>query len=270
MSIKSITSRDNPQLKAIKQLATSAQARKKAGQTLLDGIHLCQTWLQQQGAPALCVVGEAARGLPEVARIMADCQARQVSCLLLPDALFAGLSQVDNGVALLFLIDIPKTLAVPRLTQSALLLDQLQDPGNLGSILRSAAAAGIEQVFCSSGTVFAWSPKVLRAGMGAHFALQIFEQVDLEALIKAATVPVWATSSYATRSIFEADLTAPLAWIFGHEGQGVTPALLALANVAVKIPQSKNVESVNVAAAVAVCVFEQLRQSAQRGKAHST
>lgn len=270
MSIKSIISRDNPQFKVLKQLATSAQARKKAGQTLLDGIHLCQAWLAHQGAPALCVIGESAITLPEVAAIVADCQARKVNCLSLPDALFAALSQVDNGVALLFLIDTPKPVALPRLTQSALLLDQLQDPGNLGSILRSAAAAGIQQVFCSSGSVVAWSPKVLRAGMGAHFALQIFEQVDLRTLIEASAVQVLATSSYATCSIFDADLTAPVAWLFGHEGQGVSPALLELASVEVKIPQSKNIESLNVAAAVAICVFEQVRQSAQRGKAHST
>lgn len=270
MSIKSITSRDNPQLKYLRQLAMSAQARKKAGQTLLDGIHLCQAWLQHQGAPTLCVTGETALNLPEVAAIVSDCQALNVDCLRLPDVLFTSLSQVDHGVALLFLVETPKPVALPRLTQSALLLDQLQDPGNLGSILRSAAGAGIEQVFCSSGTVVAWSPKVLRAGMGAHFALTIFEQVDLQGLIQTSVVPVLATSSYAKCSIFDADLTTPVAWLFGHEGQGVSSALSELASVKVKIPQSKNIESLNVAAAVAVCVFEQVRQSTQRGKAHST
>lgn len=263
MTIKPVSSRDNPQVKLLRQLADSAQARKKNRQTLLDGIHLCQAWLQHRGAPTLCVVGESALQHPEVAAIVADCEARQTSCLLLPDSLFASLSQVDNGVALLFLIDMPQTAATAAtasLTQNAVLLDQLQDPGNLGSILRSAAAAGIKQVFCSSGTVLAWSPKVLRAGMGAHFVLDIVENADLHALIADSSIPVLATSSHAQSSIYAADLSQPLAWLFGHEGQGVSQDLLTLARLQVAIPHLGQIESLNVAACAAVCLFEQMRQ----------
>ena len=123
-----------------------------------------------------------------------------------------------------------KPQAPGALTQSAVLLDQLQDPGNLGSILRSAAAAGIRQIYCSPGTVFAWSPKVLRAGMGAHFLLEIFENQDLAALARATRIPVLATSSHARQTLYETDLKRPVAWLFGHEGQGVRPELLALAS----------------------------------------
>lgn len=260
MTIKLVSSRDNPQVKLLRQLADSAQARKKNRQTLLDGIHLCQAWLQHRGAPTLCVVGESALPHPEVAAIVADCEARQTLCLLLPDTLFASLSQVDNGVALLFLIDMPQTIPTVGLTQNAVLLDQLQDPGNLGSILRSAAAAGVTQVFCSSGTVLAWSPKVLRAGMGAHFVLDIVENVDLHALIADSAIPVLATSSHAQSSIYAADLSQPLAWLFGHEGQGVSQDLLSLARLRVAIPHLGQIESLNVAASAAVCLFEQMRQ----------
>ena len=262
-ALKPIRSRDNPQYKALRQLATSASARKKAGQTLLDGIHLCQAWLAHQGAPALCVVSETACADVEVAAIVAECVARQAVCLLLPDALFGPLSQVDNGVALLFLVDIPRREGVNTLTQSAVLLDQLQDPGNLGSILRSAAAAGIKQVFCSAGSVAAWSPKVLRAGMGAHFVLEIVENSDLHALVGSATIPVLATSSHADSTVFAADLTQPLAWLFGHEGQGVSTSLLAMATQQVAIPHAGEIESLNVAASAAVCLFEQMRQRLQ-------
>lgn len=260
MTIKPVSSRDNPQYKLLRQLAESAQARKKNRQTLLDGIHLCQAWLQHRGAPTLCAVGESALRLPEVAAIVADCEAHQTSCLLLPDSLFASLSQVDNGVALLFLIDMPQTAATAKLTQNAVLLDQVQDPGNLGSILRSAAAAGITQVFCSSGTVLAWSPKVLRAGMGAHFVLDIVENADLPTLIAGSSLPVLATSSHAQSSIYAADLSQPLAWLFGHEGQGVSEDLLALASLRVAIPHLGQIESLNVSACAAVCLFEQMRQ----------
>jgi TrmH family RNA methyltransferase len=229
----------------------------------LDGIHLCQAWLAHQGAPALCVVSETACADVEVAAIVAECVARQAVCLLLPDALFGPLSQVDNGVALLFLVDIPRRERINTLTQSAVLLDQLQDPGNLGSILRSAAAAGIKHVFCSAGSVAAWSPKVLRAGMGAHFVLEIVENADLHALVGSATIPVLATSSHADSTVFAADLTQSLAWLFGHEGQGVSTSLLAMATQQVAIPHAGEIESLNVAASAAVCLFEQMRQRLQ-------
>jgi TrmH family RNA methyltransferase len=112
--------------------------------------------------------------------------------------------------------------AAAALLESAVLLDGVQDPGNVGSILRSAAAAGIRQVYCSAGTAFCWSPKVLRAAMGAHFVLEIFENADLAALVRTARVPVLATSGYAAERMYDVDLRGPAAWVLGHEGQGVS------------------------------------------------
>ncbi|MFM7522726.1 MAG: TrmH family RNA methyltransferase, partial [Betaproteobacteria bacterium] len=146
------------------------------------------------------------------------------------------------------------------LDRAALLLDSVQDPGNLGTIMRTAAAAGIQQIFCSPGTASVWSPKVLRAGMGAHFVLEIHEDVNLAQLIKNAAVPVYAAQPDAANSIYSADLRSPSAWLFGHEGQGVSDELLALATQRLSIPQSTQVESLNVAASVAICLFEQRRQ----------
>lgn len=260
MSLRTISSRDNPQYKLLKQLADSAQARRKAGRTVLDGVHLCEAWLQQRGAPALCVVSEGARTHAEVAAILADCDRRGGACIVLPDALFAPLSQVGNGVALLFVIDTP-VAAAAQVDVPSLLLDGLQDPGNLGSIIRTAAAAGIPRVFCGAGTVAAWSPKVLRAGMGAHFALEIIEDADLPVLVSQATLPVFATSLHDALPLYECDLRQPCAWLFGHEGQGVSEALLQLADKRVIIPQNPQVESLNVAASVAICLFEQWRQN---------
>jgi TrmH family RNA methyltransferase len=262
MSLKPISSRDNPLYKELKHLATSSQARRRAQRTLLDGVHLCSTYLSQCGLPPLCVVGESARDNPEVSALLDRCAGTQ--CVVLPDALFHALSQVEHGIDLLFVIDTPQSRPAGKLDRGVVLLDNLQDPGNVGSILRSAAAAGIAAVYCSPGTAFVWSPKVLRAGMGAHFGLEIHEQADLAALIRTAGVPVLATSSHADATLYEADLRQPLAWLFGHEGQGVSADLLAMATQRLAIPHLGEMESLNVAASAAICLFEQVRQKTVR------
>ena len=282
MSLRSIQSRDNAQYKQLKQWASSAQARRKSGMTLLDGVHLCEAWLQHRGVPALCVVAESALSHPEVAALVAQCESNANStaksnsttntsanagaaeCIVLSDALFTPLGQVEHGVGILFAVKVSDATSVGQaslsLQSAALLLDSVQDPGNLGTILRTAAAAGIQQIFCSPGTAAVWSPKVLRAGMGAHFVLEITEDVDLAQLIQQASVPVYATQPDAPKTIYTADLRAPSAWLFGHEGQGVSEQLLSLATERLAIPQSSQVESLNVAASVAICLFEQRRQ----------
>ncbi|HBI67522.1 MAG TPA: RNA methyltransferase [Massilia sp.] len=258
--MKTISSRDNAFYKELKALASSSQARRKAGRTLLDGVHLCQSWLDLRGAPLHCVVSEDALHNPEVGNIVARVEQLRGHVTALPDALFGALSQVEHGVNLMFLVETPRPQAPQAMTLSAVLLDGVQDPGNAGSILRSAAAAGITQVFCSPGTAFCWSPKVLRAAMGAHFVLEIFENVDLAELIRASKIAVLAMSGYAEEQLYDVDLRQPVAWLLGHEGQGVAEELMALASHQVVIPHAGQVESLNVAAAAAVCFFEQLRQ----------
>jgi RNA methyltransferase, TrmH family len=259
--MKLISSRDNPLYKELKHLALHVQVQRKAGRSLLDGVHLCEAYLQQVGVPPFCLVNQISVEHIEVAAILAQCTAGRTQCIVLPDSLYGALSQVEHGIGILFVIDTPGVDTPKCLSESAVLLDKLQDPGNLGSILRSAAAAGIRQVFCSPGTAFAWSPKVLRAGMGAHFLLQIFENADLAPLLQNTGIPVMATSSHAEKRVFDADLRQPVAWLFGHEGQGVAAELLKLATHQVAIPHRGAMESLNVAASAAVCFFEQLRQS---------
>jgi TrmH family RNA methyltransferase len=238
--MKTVSSRENPLYKELKHLAGSSQARRKAGKSLLDGVHLCQAYLDLRGMPLHCVVSEDALANPEVDEIVRRCEAAHAHVTALPDA-----RPVQPSV----------------LAESAVLLDGVQDPGNVGSILRSAAAAGVKQVYCSAGTAFCWSPKVLRAAMGAHFVLEIFENVDLAALVRASKVAVLATSGYASERLYDVDLRRPVAWLLGHEGQGVADDLLALATHRVAIPHAGQVESLNVAACAAVCFFEQLRQN---------
>jgi len=265
--MKSITSRDNAFYKDLKALATSSQARRKAGRSLLDGVHLCQSWLDLRGAPEHCVVSEAALANPEVAAVVARCETLHAPVSVLPDALFGALSQVENGVHLLFVVASPVPSQAPGLVESSVLLDGVQDPGNVGSILRSAAASGIKQVYCSPSTAFCWSPKVLRAAMGAHFVLDIFENIELAPLVREARVPVLATSGYASENLYALDLRTPVAWVLGHEGQGVSSELLDLATHRVAVPHAGKVESLNVAACAAVCFFEGLRQARHAARA---
>lgn len=260
IGMKFISSRENALYKEFKQLATSSAARRKLGCTLLDGVHLCQVFLQQRGLPRYCVVSEGDQSHPEIAALLAQCN----NCsIVLPDSLYQVLSQVEHGLGLFFVIDTPRPdPARPLcLTQNAVLLDGIQDPGNLGSILRSAAAAGIGQVWCSPGTALAWSPKVLRAGMGAHFLLDIMEQVELLPLLQGAAIPVIATSSHASQTLYQLDLCQPVAWLLGHEGQGVQEVLLEASSHKIAIPHRGEMESLNVAACAAICFFEQSRQN---------
>ena len=149
----------------------------------------------------------------------------------------------------------------PEVLESCLLLEGIQDPGNLGSLLRSAVAAGLKQAFLSKGCVFAWSPKVLRAGQGAHFFLDLHESAPLTAIAERFPGTVVATDPRAGASLFDADLSGRIAWIFGAEGGGVSPALAACAGLRLRIPMAGPAESLNVAAAAAICLFEQVRQT---------
>ena len=257
MKIKTISSRDNPVYKHLKLLASSTQARKKEGLSVLDGAHLVSAYLERRGAPAMMAVSESGLRNAEIARLV---KSAGLDVLQLSDALFHSISTVEHETGLMAAIQTPEEALPPRVSEDCLLLEQIQDPGNMGSLLRSAAAAGVRQVFASPHTVYAWSPKVLRAGQGAHFSLQIVEGVELTEVIARLKVPLIATSSHAKATVHDVDLRQPVAWVFGNEGAGVSDAILARARQRVMIPMPGGAESLNVAAAAAVCLFEAVRQ----------
>ncbi len=259
---KVVTSRENPLFKRLKALASSAQARKKEGLSILDGAHLVEACMARWGMPELLAVSESGLRRPEVARMVAMAQAE---VLQFPDAMFEALSAVEHGAGIVAAVRTPRQAMPDCVSVDCLLLEHLQDPGNMGSLLRSAAAAGVTQVYCSPKTVYAWSPKVLRAGQGAHFSLTIVEGMDLDLVIDRLTVPLLATAARADTSLFAADLGQPVAWIFGNEGAGVSAALLVRAAQRLAIPMPGGAESLNVAAAGAICMFEAVRQRARGG-----
>jgi TrmH family RNA methyltransferase len=254
-----ISSRDNPRIKLFMALTSSARDRREHGQTLLDGVHLLDCALAA-GVPLLEVcVSESGYENADIGAVLVRLPAG-VKSFCVPDALFARLSTVDTPTGIVARIAPP--VFTPGQTESSIVvLDAIQDPGNLGTILRTTAAAGIASVWLTPGCAQAWSPKTLRAGMGAHFRIHISEQVDALANLDLYRGKVLATGVGATaRTLFDADLRGPLAWLFGAEGQGLSPALLARADEILNIPMAAGVESLNVGAAAAVCLFEQLRQ----------
>ena len=265
--MKAISSRDNPMVKRLHALANSARERRKLGETLLDGAHLLDAALQQQWPLKAVVVSDSGCAQEEIEDLLARC-AHDIPRYQLPDALFAHISPVDSPSGVIAIIDLLPEPDPARLADSAALsahslvvLDGVQDPGNLGTILRTAAAAGVRDVLLTPGCAGAWSPRALRAGMGAHFGLRIRERVDAVDVLGAFRGAILATAlGEGARSLYELDLDAPVAWLFGAEGQGVSSALLACASQRVIIPMAGDVESLNVAAAVAVCLFEQARQ----------
>jgi TrmH family RNA methyltransferase len=256
--LKRISSRDNPFFKSLLKLASSARARSEAGQTLLDGTHLLRAFLDAGCKPSHLLINESAVQNPEIKDLLSACD--DLPRTQLDDALFAQLSELKTPNGLLSLFDVPEPSASPAHSQFILLLEDIQDPGNLGSILRSAAAAGCDAVFLSTGCADAWSPKVLRAAMGGHFALNIHESSDLIAVSREFGGKILAASLQAERSLYESNLRGKLGFAIGNEGAGLSEELQDAVQERFLIPMSGKVESLNAAAATAVCLFEAMRQ----------
>ena len=254
--MKHITSRDNPLIKALRRLAQDSTAYRKTGQVWLEGDHLCRAALTRGWQPVQAVFAESfwASEAQDWSDLTAD-------VFIVADAVFDTLSQLESPARMGFVVALPSAAVQPKEAiqpkVATVVLDRLQDAGNVGAILRSASAFGFRQVLAIKGSAALWSPKVLRAGMGAHFGLQLIEGLvpdDLQVL----QVPLLTTSShqgpFLHQRVADQALPHPCAWVLGHEGQGVSEALQALAHLHVRIAQPGGEESLNVAAAAAICL----------------
>jgi TrmH family RNA methyltransferase len=252
-----IRSRQNPLIKACIKLAQQRRERMKAGRTLLDGAHLVIAALDVGHPPDQLVVAESAVGRDEISLVT---QRVGQAPTVVADALFAELSELDSLSGILAIWPTPPPPGL-RERGVVLALDGVQDPGNVGAILRTAAAAGVDQTWLGVGCADVWSPKVLRAGMGAHFVMPVLERVDLPVALARFSGKRAVTLLAQSTPLFETDLSGDLALILGNEGQGVSPAVLACADLRIHIPMQGGIESLNVGAAAAICLFERLRQS---------
>ena len=277
---KEIRSRKNPHIKLLKDLVMGGRLRRSHNAAWVEGERLCRSYFDTQTSLPILVASEkllladvvasAPRGIQsfrEVWTIPADC--------------FSEITQIESSLGWGLVIEVPipsgsnddltnneTQLSAGRkaLMQSAVVIvDRIQDPGNLGALLRSAAAAGIAQCWCVTGTVDPWSPKVLRAAMGAHFQMTIRQGVDARQVIDACRLQGFHLLSTANQpdavSLYSAglQLNQPIAWVFGQEGDGVAQEFLSKAQVVV-IPQTAAVESLNVAVAAGICFFEMRRR----------
>jgi TrmH family RNA methyltransferase len=252
--MKQITSRDNPTFRELLGLANNRRDRRQRHQTILDGEHLLEAALQADCMPRLLAFAE--HFPPPRANYWRQ-RLSQVSAVSLVSNLFAALSSVETPAGLLAVIDLPEP--TPRNEGVFLLLDEVQDPGNLGAIFRVMAAAGGQRVYLSKGCAEAWSPKCLRGGQGAQFQLSIQEGADLPAVARKSTAPVYAGLLGAQKGLYDLDLRGEVGFAFGNEGAGLSLPLQA-ACVPFSIPMPGQVESLNVATAAAICLFERVRQ----------
>ena len=242
-----IHSRDNALLKDLRRLAQDSTAYRKQGRLWLEGDHLCSAALTRGQRPALAVFSETFWPL-------APAQYAQAApkTIVIADALWRDISGLESPAQMGFVLALPPERGLDAQAPTVV-LDRLQDAGNVGSILRSASAFGFTQIAALKGTAALWSAKVLRAGMGAHFALRLVEGPE-PADIDGLTVPLLATSSHQGDWLHRARLPWPCGWIMGHEGQGVSPALQQRARQHIRITQPGGEESLNVGAAAAICL----------------
>ena len=253
--ITHITSRDNPLLKELRKLSSEPTAYRKTGRVWLEGDHLCSAALLRGIKPSAAIFSESFMPLAGVFTSSIAIK-NIVKIVIISDKLWQDISSLESPAKMGFVVDLPSAVQIiPNV--ATVILDRVQDAGNVGSILRSAAAFGFKQVIALAGTAALWSPKVLRAGMGAHFGLQLVESASLDDL-SVLTIPLVVTSShqgdFLQNLMQNKQLPQPCAWVMGHEGQGIRAELLQQAHVSVRIGQPGGEESLNVAAAAAICL----------------
>lgn len=262
MTSLAIDSAANPRVRRLKKLMASARARRAEGVFVAEGIHLAQAMLEAGQKPA-CVYYAREAVSRETRAILEAC--RDAPCFALSKAAFAAATGLEAGSEILFEAKLPEP-ARPAGPVDAVYLDGVQDPGNVGTILRTARAAGVRFVAVSPDTADVFSPKVLRAAMGAHFALAIALDVEPSELKALYGAKVFAAEAKGGVDLYEGDWAAtPTVWVMGSEGAGVRDATLAFCEERRYIPIAPEVESLNVAAAAAVCLFEQRRRRTARG-----
>ncbi len=242
-----VASRDNRLLKQLRRLSRHSTAYRTQGRFWVAGDHLCRAALDRRMVPLVAVFAQSFLPLAPPAWVAAAARS-----IVLPDGLFDEISGLESAGQVGFLFDLPAR-RVPQADVASVILDRLQDAGNVGSILRSAAAFGFRQVLSLKGSAALWSPKVLRAGMGAHFGLDLVEGLDTAAVL-ALGMPLIVTSSHVGDLLQDQVLPWPCTWAFGHEGQGLNKELLASAACSARIGQPGGEESLNVAAAAAICL----------------
>lgn len=244
-----LTSRDNPKVKRWAKLVRDAKLRKKEGRLLVEGPHLVEAALRSGLQPHALLVSERGQHDREIASLVAGAAA-----VVLADRVFAAVVDAENPPGIAAEVSFPAV----RREGDVVFLEGVQDPGNVGAIIRSAAAFGIVEVVLDQACADPWSPRALRAGMGGHFALSVRQQARLE--LNTFNGTLVCTVVRGGTALDKADLQGRLGWIFGAEGQGVSPEAAQHTDLEVTIPMVDGAESLNVAAAAAICFYDAARR----------
>ncbi len=256
-----LRSRDNPRARRWHALARDARLRGRERRVLLEGAHLLKAYLAAGGRPSAVLVSESGEQKAEIASLL---DRAGVTPARLSDPLLRWICDAQSPAGLAAEVELPTAPANVAGAVHAVFLDGIQDAGNVGTILRSAAAFGADTAVLGPGCADAWSPKVLRAGMGAHFSLRLASVPELVPALRAFRGRLACADSGRGEPPASLDLRGPLGWIFGAEGAGVSPAAAACASLRVRVPLAAGSESLNVGAAAAVLLYERWRQLSTR------
>jgi len=258
-----IASREHPTVKQLAKLQKSARFRKQEKLTVLDGIHLIQCYLSAGNFPSILAVSETGQQHVEIAALLENCNARNKTQIIrMSDRVFQKISPLQSPTGILACIVIPDTIYPnePVNQKFCVFLEAIQDPGNLGAILRSAASAGADHIYLSADCTDVWSPKTLRAAMGAHFFLKIHTDCNLAETAIQFQGQVIGTSPAAAKHLYQFDFTVPTAFVFGNEGAGLSTAMQQAVTDMASIPMPGRIESLNAATAASICLYEKVRQ----------
>jgi len=269
-----ISSHQNSLVKKVKKLGESARFRKKENLIILDGIHLLQEFLKQDlkkghkikdptraHAPLLknILITEKFEQNPEFQNLTRGHAPLLSKISVIADHISEKISPTKTPSGIITVINKPQNPETKKDYNFILLLDGIQDPGNIGTILRTAKATGVQAVFGSPECVDFWSPKVLRSSMGGHFGLDIFDNFNLEFIKEIFSGNIYGTFMDG-KNIFKEDFSEKTAFIMGNEGTGISPKLEKIIDKKISIPMENHVESLNVGTATTICCYEKYRQ----------
>ena len=255
--MKKLGSRENPEVRRWQKLVRDGRVRRREARAIIEGPHLVEAYRERHGAPIALLVSEHGLERDEIAGIVAR---SGIAPIILSDSLFRSIADTEMPAGIAAEIVIPDARTDLGDSPTCLFLEGIQDMGNIGTILRSAAAFGVLDVVLAKGCADPWAPKALRAAMGAHFSLRILQTHDLAAAMERFAGQTVCTTPHSGTALDKLDLRGRIGWIFGAEGQGVSDAIAARAALSAMIPMESGAESLNVGAAVAICLYERLRQ----------
>jgi TrmH family RNA methyltransferase len=279
--IKELNSKNNKLIRTIQKIIENPTAYRQEKMIWIEGEHLCQAFLNTKKKPLKIIFSHSFLSQNKKNFDLIYQNLNKISekiskehWYVVPDNLFKLVSSISSihrscGFGLLIpydSLDFTENVEIQKISDNAILLDRLQDTGNIGSILRCAAAFGIKKILALQGTAALWSTKVLRAGMGAHFNLDLIENLTIEKIKTYINIPMIGTDSHTKKIIYDHTIPNPCVWIFGNEGQGIRNELHHLSDLKIKIPQPGGEESLNVATAAAICLYESMRQMKMKSK----